>query len=479
MEDTHKNIYNGEPVYISYCHKDKEIAESIIKQLEKEEIQCINDKEEIIPGEDIIDFENMFKRAEFVILIISKSYFCSLHCMYYWSQFISGLKSGRVKGYCCINNEKLSTDNDTFIKEILQYWYGVEVNVMTQFKNGRTEGLHEFQMYAYENSFYMNYIREIPLFLRTHLIIDYVPSEYVYDFRKIFESTNRTEGFKQETDEDKKKYYDFEKTVNADRPIYISYSRCDSSDIEKKIEDYLKEKHFTVRVDNVNLLAGESITRFEKEIGDSKYTILIYSDNYFRSAHCMHEFVQIKGDKKDKDDNKQTEDNKIDNGNQKDLTKHVLCIKNGNFHLEDVDYIMKLKDYWREYGVNVFRKEFEGLVLTEIEEKAKTHNYYKKDLFSLNYFFSKSKYLDVQANEISEAMLYDIYIAIHSWMGFGRVYWIKPEGKKRYSLQEIIDKIQKEEVIEDTIINSDVLEEEGGKRACEMSEFASFFSKKY
>ncbi|MBQ2098239.1 MAG: toll/interleukin-1 receptor domain-containing protein, partial [Bacteroidales bacterium] len=53
------------------------------------------------------------------------------------------------------------------------------------------------------------------------------------------------------------------------------------SDIKDTIVKALRDNNFDVYDDDGDIKAGDSITEFEKEIGASEFTILVFSDKYF------------------------------------------------------------------------------------------------------------------------------------------------------------------------------------------------------
>ena len=125
--------------------------------------------------------------------------------------------------------------------------------------------------------------------------------------------------------------------VNPGRPVYFSYARNSSkktewehiSDCVDTILKQLTEHNIEYRLDKRDLGAGDRVSDFEKEIGwNSEVVVLIFSDKYFRSMHCMYELVQIK------------------NALKKYPNKRLFCIKSGNFNLADSNYVYELERFW-------------------------------------------------------------------------------------------------------------------------------------
>jgi hypothetical protein len=114
--------------------------------------------------------------------------------------------------------------------------------------------------------------------------------------------------------------------INPRRPVYFSYARNSNrkagwehiSDCVEKILATFRERGIEYRVDVKDIGAGDSISDFEREIGwDSEVVVLVFSDKYFRSLHCLYEFVQIK------------------NAFKKHPEKRLFCIKSGDINLAD------------------------------------------------------------------------------------------------------------------------------------------------
>lgn len=181
--------------------------------------------------------------------------------------------------------------------------------------------------------------------------------------------------------------------VNKDRPVYFSYARNDSKNpdwqhisdcVEKLLETFRKE-NIEYKIDVADLGAGNRISDFEKEIGfKSEIVVLVFSDKYFRSMHCMYEFVQIKKSLAAYPD------------------KKLLCIKSGQFSLSDIDYIMQLEQYWGDKKQECESIEYHRLrSLSETERSAKDNGFYMDDVRDLYSFFSAINYTTSDINDWS------------------------------------------------------------------------------
>ena len=476
MAGTNTYINEDRPVYISYARNDanhlgwEHIADSVVKLttfLRRNNILVRIDDSDLTNGYAITEFERDLINCEFIILFFSEKYFQSLHCMYEFSQIVKGLQSGKIKKLICVKCGDFILD-DVFIEKLRKRWRDLEFN--SESKTQLDIPKSDIEYAAHGNSFYKDYILRLRYFFSDKLYFDADKLDFNAIFTEIKSwSIGKTAYISEDTGgisadssakilkqniEKAKKTNVFSKVLNND-PIFISYSWTDSIELEKKIEETLKQKRFAFCVDRADFLGGENIKSFEDQIGNSKYTILIYSDNYFRSAHCMHEFVKIKMSLNEK---------------QIEKKKRLLCIKNGEFDLNDEKYIMELKNCWKNYGINVFCKEFEGIALTEIETIAKNNNYYKVDLLSLNSFFSKDK--KINAKELNFDDLTHILL---SWMGYGEVYLVEYNTKEYCNIHTIIAKIEKGEIKENTKIYSNELND--WREAGEMPEFEPFLIK--
>lgn len=172
--------------------------------------------------------------------------------------------------------------------------------------------------------------------------------------------------------------------VNEGRPVYFSYARNSSkkpgwdhiSDCVDELLKIFEQENIEYRLDKKDIGTGDKISDFEREIGwKSEAVVLVFSDKYFRSPHCMYEFVQIK----------------------KSLElypqKRLLCIKSGDFNLSDVNYIMELERFWGNKRQEYEEIEFHRLRNHSGTEQAAFENgFYVNDIRQLYSFFSAINY---------------------------------------------------------------------------------------
>lgn len=178
--------------------------------------------------------------------------------------------------------------------------------------------------------------------------------------------------------------------------VYISYARNGNekpgwehiADFVKPLADEINGMGIDCYIDSDDIHNGDSITEFEKAIGNGDYVILVFSERYFTRPHCMYEFMLIK------------------EGFECGKIKKVYYIKSDNYKIDDVDSLYYIYGEWGRLK-NTY--EIKGIKKT-IMERAKDYGYYfdfiKNDL--TNYFstrsydFQKEKFLEeIRHNFIS------------------------------------------------------------------------------
>ncbi len=173
-------------------------------------------------------------------------------------------------------------------------------------------------------------------------------------------------------------------TINKGRPVYFSYARNSSrkpewehiSDCVETLLSKFTDNGLEYRVDIKDIDMGDKISKFEQEIGwDSEVVVIIFSDKYFRSMHCMYEFVQIK------------------KALEHYPEKRLMCIKSGDFNLADVNYIRDLERYWNTQKLDYEDIEYHRLREHSGTEKSAWQNgFYIDDIRKLYSFFSAINY---------------------------------------------------------------------------------------
>lgn len=174
--------------------------------------------------------------------------------------------------------------------------------------------------------------------------------------------------------------------INGGEPVYISYAGNSSEKPEwEHIADGVEDLKRALEAANIQYStrlekSDDKVSDFEKQIGESEVVVLVFSDRYFRTEHCMYEFVEIK------------------KSFQKHPNKKLLCIKSGTFNLSDVNYILEVEHFWgderQEYGEIDFHQMRQH---TEQEEAAKKNDFYIDDVRHLYSFFSSTNYLNMES----------------------------------------------------------------------------------
>ncbi len=155
--------------------------------------------------------------------------------------------------------------------------------------------------------------------------------------------------------------------INKENPVYISYAWNNSSqpDLENDVDALCAEMEkngIYYKRDKENLCPYRwNINKAEEEIGQGCAVIIVISDKYIRSLHCMHEWHLIK-----------------DNGKIWERVFPVVLsnadISNKAKYKEYVEFFMKRKKELEE-------QQSEGIIpLTNAEVDAVRYRYYVDDL---------------------------------------------------------------------------------------------------
>lgn len=135
---------------------------------------------------------------------------------------------------------------------------------------------------------------------------------------------------------------------NNKKKIFISYSKFEShitKEITKELEK-LDLYGIELIIDIKNLKFMQDINEFEKKIRDTDYVLLIVSDNFLKSYHCMYEMVMLREDK--------------------DYLKKLMVLCDTSVEMNSIDLKNKYLDYW-ENKFNEMKKS--KIISTENLEK--------------------------------------------------------------------------------------------------------------
>ena len=165
--------------------------------------------------------------------------------------------------------------------------------------------------------------------------------------------------------------------VFKQKAVYVTYARNSKerpewehiADIVTELEKSFKDADIDYYVDQRDLKYGDQISEFENAIGNAECVILVFSERYFQSRHCMYEYVQVK------------------NGLKNGKIKKLICIKSGNCNLSDLNYIRGLHEYW---GGKKSAYEFDKDLIdpAPVDEAADKNGFYLAEVRGLKNFFS-------------------------------------------------------------------------------------------
>jgi hypothetical protein len=82
---------------------------------------------------------------------------------------------------------------------------------------------------------------------------------------------------------------------NYENPVFVSYAWGDESEhVVEELERAFDKNGIHIERDKKDLGFKDSIEAFEQRIGRGQCIILVISDKYLRSEHCMYELLEIK-----------------------------------------------------------------------------------------------------------------------------------------------------------------------------------------
>ncbi|MBR4271410.1 MAG: toll/interleukin-1 receptor domain-containing protein [Bacteroidales bacterium] len=155
--------------------------------------------------------------------------------------------------------------------------------------------------------------------------------------------------------------------INPDNPVYFSYAWANDEhpDIEEDVNNLcklLEENHIYYKRDKDNLCPYRwSIQKSEEEIGEGTAIIVVISERYLKSLHCMNEWHLIR-----------------ENGQ---IWKRVFPIVLGNLKLTDKDTFREYYKIFTDRAQNLIDQQQEDIIpLTRVETEAANAGFYVNDL---------------------------------------------------------------------------------------------------
>ena len=155
--------------------------------------------------------------------------------------------------------------------------------------------------------------------------------------------------------------------TNPNNPVYISYAWANTEHpkIEKDVDNlckWLEENHIYYKQDKKNLCPYRwSIQKAEEEIGAGTAIIVVISERYLKSLHCMNEWHLMR-----------------ENGK---IWERVFPIVLEDANVLDKDTFRKYFQFFKDRGQSLIEQQQENIIpLTRAETEAANSGYYLDDL---------------------------------------------------------------------------------------------------
>ena len=189
-----------------------------------------------------------------------------------------------------------------------------------------------------------------------------------------------------------------EKTIDPNI-VYISFTGADSGIVEKFV-GILKANDIPVRA-SIEKGVVKKISEFEREIGESRITVIFYSRPYFESYHCMNEYALIRKNKDPKDVyTVRCNSFKFDSQIVADLKKHWHGEK-GLYEEEGGDIANMREDLKAAYDNSFYVNKANDYSIHNLEKFFRDDNYYTPDNWDTLVNLLKSPSIPVEAQRIS------------------------------------------------------------------------------
>ena len=164
--------------------------------------------------------------------------------------------------------------------------------------------------------------------------------------------------------------------INPNNPVYFSYAWADNKhlNIEKDVEnlcEVLEANHIYYKQDKKNLCPYRwSIQRAEEEIGEGTAIIVVISERYLKSLHCMNEWHLIR-----------------ENGK---IWKRVFPIVLEDANVTNKKVYNKFYKFFNIRKQKLIKQQNEGIIpLVDVEEKAVGADFFIDDLKHVYKYLAK------------------------------------------------------------------------------------------
>ena len=170
--------------------------------------------------------------------------------------------------------------------------------------------------------------------------------------------------------------------INLNNPLYISYAWADNNhpNIEKDVEnlcEVLEANHIYYKRDKTNLCPYRwSIQNAEEEIGAGTAIIVVISERYMKSLHCMNEWHRMR-----------------ENGK---IWDRVFPIVLEDANITNKKVYNKFYKFFNVRKQKLIKQQNEGIIpLVDVEEKAVGADFFIDDLKDVYKYLAKYNYGDL------------------------------------------------------------------------------------
>ena len=119
-------------IFLSYCHKDKDSADIIDKELEKDGISIRRDERDVGYKDSFKGFMKKIREADHAVMLLSEDFLRSANCMYEMTELIK--EEDFKKRVLPVMVKPLSIFNTKGRIDLVKYWQGEEAKLKIEVK---------------------------------------------------------------------------------------------------------------------------------------------------------------------------------------------------------------------------------------------------------------------------------------------------------------------------------------------------------
>ena len=185
----------------------------------------------------------------------------------------------------------------------------------------------------------------------------------------------------------------FTMILNPYNPIYISYAWNDNdhpyiANIVQTIQQIFIENHISYKLDKIDMNNGDSIREFEEEIGNGSIVIILVSEKFLKSSHCIYEwncilFFHLFNKLKDYNDVILIRHNDVDYKNEsfRERIYNFWNEQNKSFYSNSINALFCLLENHTHLKVNTFDEiKFIQSIKKEISKKNISNLHYNSKI---------------------------------------------------------------------------------------------------